>query len=228
MYPSLYRRVFQIPAKTLVTKERAKSAKLIACLLICGGFIQGFITMDFAFDLKLYREDYSIESGEAAFKYYTTILNNRLVNFMTFMALVGTHLCAFYGWTFNIITRTKAETDMSLAFRNIFFQYCTGSVIYISFVIPRYIIFISDFRDVTNQELTFCLSMVKDWGLVIIGRVLMSMLNINVMISLFKLLKLLIASPVDKGFPITKTTKLITEKSVSASHAEMKLSRKKK
>lgn len=38
---------------------------------------------------------------------------------------------------------------------------------------------------------------VQDWGLVIVGRVLMSLLNINVLISLFKLLTLLISAPVD-------------------------------
>lgn len=36
MYPSLYRRIFQIPAKKLVDKERSNSAKLIGCLLVLG------------------------------------------------------------------------------------------------------------------------------------------------------------------------------------------------
>lgn len=117
--------------------------------------------MDFAFDLKLYRDNYSEEAGRAAFTYYVTILNNPLVNLMTCVALVGTHLFSFYGWTFNIITHTKAETNMSLAFRNIFFQYMTGTIIYMILVMPRYFVFIDSFRDADNQDLTFSPSLVS-------------------------------------------------------------------
>ena len=76
--------------------------------------------MDFAFDLKLYRDNYSEDAGRAAFTYYVTILNNPFVNLMTCVALVGTHLCSFYGWTFNIITHTKAETGGILLLISIF------------------------------------------------------------------------------------------------------------
>jgi hypothetical protein len=133
---------------------------MMAVSISPGGFIQGFITMDFAFDMKLFRDNYSDEAGRAAFTYYVTILNNPFVNIMTCVAPVGTHLCSFYGWTFNIITHTKAETDMSLAFRNIFFQYVGGTVIYLLLVIPRYIVFIDNFRDANNEDLTFSPSLV--------------------------------------------------------------------
>ena len=126
-----------------------------------GGFIQGFITMDFAFDMKLFRDNYSEEAGRAAFTYYVTILNNIFVNLMTCVALVCTHLFSFYGWTFNIITHTKAETNMSLAFRNIFFQYLGATCIYMLLVIPRYIVFIDSFRDADTLDLTFSLSLVS-------------------------------------------------------------------
>lgn len=38
---------------------------------------------------------------------------------------------------------------------------------------------------------------VQDWGLVILGRLMMTLMNGNVMISLYKLLTLLMSAPVD-------------------------------
>ena len=116
--------------------------------------------MDFAFDLKLYLDDYSEAAGRAAFAYYVTILNNPFVNIMTGLILIGTHMCSFYGWTFNIITQTKAETDMSLAFRNILFQYVAGTIAYLFLVVPRYIVFIDNFRD-AEEDLAFSPSLVS-------------------------------------------------------------------
>lgn len=129
--------------------------RLIAILLVMGGLVQGYLIMDFAFDLNLWFEAYSEEASYFSFVYYTTILNNRLVNLATIVAIVSTHSCSYYGWTRNIVRKRWGETGLSLAFRSIFFQTCLGTTIYAVFIIPRYLIFIDDFRDANDQDLEF-------------------------------------------------------------------------
>jgi hypothetical protein len=157
---SLYRRVLHIPAKKLVDEERGNSIALIGVLLMMSGFVQGYLVMDSAFDFKLWYDSYSYNAGVYAFTYYTTILNNRFVNAMTFVAILSTHLCSFYGWTRNIIRKRNLETDLSLSFRDIFIQYCLGTLTYLVFIIPRYIVFINDFRAMGAEELVFDPTMV--------------------------------------------------------------------
>lgn len=134
---SLYRRIFRIPAKQLVDRERSTSLRLIGILLIMGGLVQGYLIMDFAFDIKLWAESYSEEACYFSFVYYTTILNNRFVNVMTLVAILSTHSCSYYGWVRNIIRKRYTETDLSLAFRSIFLQTCTGTIVYAMFIVPR-------------------------------------------------------------------------------------------
>jgi hypothetical protein len=167
-------------SSSAVIFDRARAMRLVCWMLTASGLIQGYLIMDSAFDYNV--ETLSRNAQANAFAYYSTILNNRIVNVATVLIISITHFCSYGLWK-GYRALTSSETQLSITFRNIFFQYCFGSFVYMVFVIPRYLTFVEG-----SEPPIFHPEMFKDWTFVLMSRVILAGLNLHVLYRVFQLI----------------------------------------
>jgi len=170
-----------------------------------------------------------------AFSYYSTILNNYAVNMSVLIAIVCTHYASYRAWRGTRLARKAAkkgeielplrENRVSRAFRNIFLQYCLASSIYGIVIMPRYMPFLDQL--VHSIEITSIVDAVKhsrplsavgtafhlhalfeDWSTIVLARIVLVVVNMNIVLSLFLMLPVLLDLAEKPAKPLVRTSRL--------------------
>ena len=170
-------------------------------LCIASGMVQSILTVDLVFDHGVLhpleslgvavRRDLSVD---ASFAYYVSILNSRYMTFMTLLAMFTVIIAGYQSFVGSQAVDHqfggKGPYRVGWRFKILFWEYLLMVGLYLVFIIPKYLRFFDELDP--NGQVLYRASIFDGWKTVLITRYLITMVNVNICFSLYRLIPVVI------------------------------------